>query len=181
MWTMAKIREGGQWLSNHYAANDYYCEGEKVVGQWLGKGAEVLGLSGREIEPQDPAFLAIFSGQTPSGQKLRQRQSEIMGYDFQCGCQKSVSILALLGGDQRLVVAHKEAVTEAYNALQSLACRQSRDENGSKHRIATGVLCAARFDHDSSRRWILSSIRTLQLPILRSTRTGNTMRSKRMT
>jgi len=148
---MAKIREGGQWLSNHYAANDYYCEGEKVVGQWVGKGAEMLGLSGQEIEPQDPAFLAIFSGQTPSGQKLTQRQSEIMGYDFQCGCQKSVSILALLGEDERLITAHKEAVSEAYSVLQSLACKQSRDENGNKHRITTGVLCAARFDHDSSR------------------------------
>ena len=160
MWTMAKIREGGQWLSNHYAANDYYCEGEKVVGQWLGKGAEVLGLSGREIEPQDPAFLAIFSGQTPSGQKLRQRQSEIMGYDFQCGCQKSVSILALLGGDERLIVAHKEAVTESYNALQCLACRQSRDENGSKHRISTGVLCAARFESQEYRTSFATNTRS---------------------
>ena len=32
VWTMGKMRDGAQWLSNHYAANDYYCEGEKVVG-----------------------------------------------------------------------------------------------------------------------------------------------------
>jgi conjugative relaxase-like TrwC/TraI family protein len=151
MWTMAKIREGAQWLSNHYATNDYYCEGEKVVGRWEGKGAEILGISGQEILPQDAAFLRIFSGQTPAGQKLTQRGSEIMGYDFQCGCQKSVSILALLGGDERLIAAHKQAVTEAFGALQSLACMQSRDENGSKRRITTGVLCAARFEHDTSR------------------------------
>ena len=29
---MAKMRDGAQWLSNHYAVNDYYCEEEKVVG-----------------------------------------------------------------------------------------------------------------------------------------------------
>jgi hypothetical protein len=25
VWTMGKMRDGAQWLSNHYAANDYYC------------------------------------------------------------------------------------------------------------------------------------------------------------
>ncbi len=39
VWTMGKMRDGAQWLSNHYAANDYYCEGEKVVGTWVSKGA----------------------------------------------------------------------------------------------------------------------------------------------
>ena len=44
VWTMGKMRDGAQWLSNHYAANDYYCEGEKVVGTWVGKGAEISGI-----------------------------------------------------------------------------------------------------------------------------------------
>jgi len=95
---MGKMRDGAQWLSNHYAANDYYCEGEKVVGTWVGKGAEIFGIEGRSIEPQDEAFLAIFSGKTPSGEKLKQRDSDIIGYDFQCSVQKSVSIMAILGG-----------------------------------------------------------------------------------
>ena len=75
VWTMGKMRDGAQWLSNHYAANDYYCENEKVVGTWVGKGAEIFGIEGRSIEPQDEAFLAIFSGKTPSGEKLKQRDS----------------------------------------------------------------------------------------------------------
>ena len=109
---MGKMRDGAQWLSNHYAANDYYCEGEKVVGTWVGKGAEILRIEGRSIEPQDEAFLAIFSGKTPSAEKLKQRDSDIIGYDFQCSAQKSVSIMALLGGDERLFEAHRAAVTE---------------------------------------------------------------------
>src|SRR5215472_9538113 len=55
VWTMAKMRDGAQWLSNHYAANDYYCEGEHVVGSWAGKGAEMLGLASQQIEPQNEA------------------------------------------------------------------------------------------------------------------------------
>ena len=148
---MGKMRDGAQWLSNHYAANDYYCENEKVVGTWVGKCAEILGIEGRSIEPQDEAFLAIFSGKTPSGEKLKQRESDIIGYDFQCSAQKSVSIMAILGGDDRLFEAHRAAVTEGYQALETLACVQGRDEQGSKRRTTTGVLCSARFEHDTSR------------------------------
>ena len=85
------MRDGAQWLSNHYAANDYYCEDEKGVGAWVGRGAESFGIAGAAIQPQDPAFLRIFSGLTPDGQKLKPQASEIIGYDFQCSAQKSVS------------------------------------------------------------------------------------------
>src|SRR5215469_3406235 len=148
---MGKMRDGAQWLSNHYAANDYYCEGEHVVGSWVGRGAEALGILGQSIEPQNPAFLRIFSGRTPSGEKLKQRDSDIIGYDFQCSAQKSVSIMAKLGGDDRLFEAHRAAVTQSYQALETLACVQGRDEQGNKRRTTTGVLCSARFEHDTSR------------------------------
>src|SRR5258708_6556863 len=148
---MGKMRDGAQWLSNHYAANDYYCEGEHVVGSWVGRGAEALGILGQSIEPQNAAFLRIFSGHTPSGEKLKQRESDIIGYDFQCSAQKSVSIMAKLGGDDRLFDAHRAAVTEAYQALETLACIQGRNEQGNKRRTTTGVLCSARFEHDTSR------------------------------
>ena len=72
------MRDGAQWLSNHYAANDYYCEGEHVVGSWVGRGAEALGILGQSIEPQNAAFLRIFSGQTPAGEDLKQRDSDII-------------------------------------------------------------------------------------------------------
>ncbi len=145
------MRDGAQWLSNHYAANDYYCEGEHVVGSWVGRGAEALGILGQSIEPQNAVFLRIFSGHTPSGEKLKQRESDIIGYDFQCSAQKSVSIMAKLGGDDRLFEAHHAAVTEAYQALETLACIQGRNEQGNKRRTTTGVLCSARFEHDTSR------------------------------
>jgi conjugative relaxase-like TrwC/TraI family protein len=151
VWTMAKMREGAQWLSNHYAANDYYCEGEHVVGSWAGKGAEFFGIVGQQIEPQNEAFLRLFSGQTPEGEKLKPHESEIIGYDFQCSAQKSVSIMAKLGGDYRLLEAHEQAVTEAYGKLESLACLKEGTLGIDRQRVTTGVLCSARFDHDTSR------------------------------
>jgi conjugative relaxase-like TrwC/TraI family protein len=148
---MGKMRDGAQWLSNHYAANDYYCEGEHVVGSWVGRGAEALGILGQSIEPQNAAFLRIFSGRTPTEEKLKQRNSDIIGYDFQCSAQKSVSIMAILGADERLFEAHRAAVKQSYQALETLACVQGRDEQKNKRRSTTGVLCSARFDHDTSR------------------------------
>ncbi|MDX6462817.1 MAG: hypothetical protein QOE55_6514 [Acidobacteriaceae bacterium] len=145
------MRDGAQWLSNHYAANDYYCEGEHVVGFWAGKGAEFFGIAGQQIEPQNDAFLRLFSGQTPEGEKLKPHESEIIGYDFQCSAQKYVSIMAKLGGDDRLLEAHKQAVTEAYGKLESLACVKEGTLGIDRRRVTTGVLCSARFDHDTSR------------------------------
>src|SRR5215472_1098809 len=148
---MAKMRDGAQWLSNHYAANDYYCEGEHVVGSWAGKGAEVFGIAGQQIEPQNEAFLRLFSGQTPEGKKLKPHDSEIIGYDFQCSAQKSFSIMAILGGDERLLEAHKQAVSEAYAKLESLACVKEGTLGIDRQRVTTGMLCSARFEHDTSR------------------------------
>src|SRR6266481_4784222 len=59
--------------------------------------------------------------------------------------------MAILGGDERLFEAHRTAVTRAYEKLETLACVQGRDEQGNKRRVTTGVLCSARFEHDTSR------------------------------
>ena len=62
MFTSAKIRNGSTYLANHLSANDYYAKGERVKGEWVGKGAESLGLSG-EVRPED--FEALRINQRP--------------------------------------------------------------------------------------------------------------------
>ena len=51
MFTRAKIYNGGTYLKNHLRANDYYSKGERVSGEWVGIGAEKLGLRG-EVTPE---------------------------------------------------------------------------------------------------------------------------------
>lgn len=150
MWTMAKMRSGARWLNNHYAANDYYSEKERVVGEWRGRASERIGVAGCSIQGEDPAFLALFAGRTPGGEKLKQRESKIIGYDFQCSAQKSVSIMAMVGGDERLIEAHRQAVREAFTELESLAAMQT-GQGAAKHRVTTANVCAAVFEHDTSR------------------------------
>jgi len=76
--------------------------------------------------------------------------NRIAFYDFQCGCSKSVSIMALVGNDDRLRIAHEEAVVIAFQELELLAARRV-DFIGKKHLKFTGNIAAAIFQHDSSR------------------------------
>ena len=74
MFTSAKIRNGSTYLANHLSANDYYAKGEKVTGQWIGKGAESLGLSG-EVSTTD--FEALRINQRPgTGERLTPRTKD---------------------------------------------------------------------------------------------------------
>jgi hypothetical protein len=48
MLTIRAMSDGKGYSSRHLEHNDYYSEGERVAGEWNGRGAELLGLSGRE-------------------------------------------------------------------------------------------------------------------------------------
>lgn len=147
---MAKIRDGSSYLGNHLSANDYYAEGEKVFGQWIGRGAVLLGLSGEVVPDQ---FEALRSNEKPDGSGSltpRNRMDRIAFFDFQCSAQKSVSLMALLGGDERLRVAHENAAKIAFQELERFAARQQNTRN-IRQSALTGNVCAAAFVHDASR------------------------------
>lgn len=156
MFTMAKLRDGSTYLANHLSANDYYSEKESVAGVWVGQGAERLGLAGREIGAHDEAFERLRSNRHPlTGRKLTARTGDgrIAFLDFQCSAPKSVSLLAVTFGDERLRQAHHDAVTVAFTELERFAARRVRDGAAawSEQTALTGNLCAARFEHDASR------------------------------
>jgi conjugative relaxase-like TrwC/TraI family protein len=71
-------------------------------------------------------------------------------FDFQCSAQKSVSLLAVLGGDKRLRTAHEEASRIALAELERFASRQ-RNTLLQRQSEITGNICAAAFTHDASR------------------------------
>jgi conjugative relaxase-like TrwC/TraI family protein len=153
MFTCAKIRNGSTYLSTHLSTNDYYAQGEQVVGVWLGKGAELLGIEGHSIGKEDSAFEALRLNQNADGSGQltpRNPQNSIRFYDFQCSAQKSVSILAVTLGDQRLLQAHDRATRCALAELEKFAAVQVR-QGGRKCRETTGNLSVAAFRHDASR------------------------------
>jgi conjugative relaxase-like TrwC/TraI family protein len=63
---------------------------------------------------------------------------------------KSVSIQAFLGGDERLLIAHETAVTEALRELEAHACHQT-GRGVNKRYVTSGAIAAAVFRHGESR------------------------------
>jgi conjugative relaxase-like TrwC/TraI family protein len=70
------------------------------------------------------------------------------GWDFQISADKAVSIVALVGGDRRLVKAHDAAVRVAVNAVER--CPQAWVKEG-RETERTGRIIAGIFPHESSR------------------------------
>lgn len=156
MFTLAKLRNGSTYLANHLTANDYYAEGEAVTGEWIGQGAELLGIRGEKITARNQAFDRLRRNLHPvTGKKLTARlgAGRIVYLDFQCSAPKSVSLLAVTFGDERLRQAHQDAVTVAFAELERFAARRVRGGGAawSEQTAITGNLCAARFEHDASR------------------------------
>lgn len=153
---MAKLRDGSTYLANHLSANDYYAEKESVTGVWVGQGAERLGLALRTIGAHDDAFERLRGNRHPlTGRKLTARTGDgrIVFLDFQCSAPKSVSLLGVTFGDERLRQAHRDAVSVAFAELEKFAARRVRAGTAawSEQTAITGNLCAARFEHDASR------------------------------
>ena len=161
MLTIRAMSDGKGYSARHLEHNDYYAEGERVVGEWHGRGAELLGLSG-SVKAED--FEAIRQGLDPrTNEFLRVRQSAdrtasdgttlAQGrslYDFTISAPKSISVMAILGEDARLVEAHRNAVREALNEMETKAATRIRQGNANGDRT-TGNLIVAVYHHDASR------------------------------
>src|SRR5438552_7877222 len=139
MLTIRAMSNGQGYAARHLVHRDYYAEGERVSGQWYGRGAEQLGLSGEVTETQ---FESIRQGLDPdTGAFLRPRhsadrldpegQTQSRGrhlYDFTISAPKSVSIMATVGQDDRLITAHERAVDEALQELEAWGAARVRTE-----------------------------------------------------
>jgi conjugative relaxase-like TrwC/TraI family protein len=71
-------------------------------------------------------------------------------YDFTISAPKSVSVLAIAGGDERLVDAHRTAVAEALKETEACAAGRVR-RGGANEDRATANMVLAVYHHDTSR------------------------------
>jgi conjugative relaxase-like TrwC/TraI family protein len=159
MLTARALSGGETYASRHLSANDYYAEGERIQGQWMGHGAELLGLKGEVTMEQ---FDAVRQGLHPETKEfLRPRQnvdrfdrdgerlsSARSLYDFTVSAPKSVSVQALV--DPRLREAHQQAVAEMTGEMERLAGARIRVDGADSNRV-TGNLVIAAYHHDTSR------------------------------
>jgi len=147
------LTDAEKYFDEHLAQNDYYAAGEIRPGQWVGAGAERLGLNNNVTREQ---FHALCENQNPeTGERLTQRSQKEgqrrVFYDFTCSAPKSVSVLAVTLDDPRLIEAHEEAARLAFRELETFAATRIRKQGVENRDRVTGNLVAAAFVHDSSR------------------------------
>jgi len=140
------------YFVEHLSQNDYYAAGELRPGLWIGTGAERLGLNHQVTREQ---FYALCENQHPqAGERLTLRQNEKdkrrVFFDFTCSPPKSVSVLAVVMDDQRLVEAHEDSAQIAFRELETFAATRVR-KSGNQRDRTTSNLVAAAFVHTSSR------------------------------
>ena len=152
MITATPIRDGQAYLRNHLSANDYYSESETVIGHWHGKAAKMLGLDGREVSNE--VFEQLRSNKNPlTGNRLTPRKPKVSFHDFVVSAPKSVSIAAMVGGDERILEAFDRCVEKTFQRLEAEACIRMRkgDAVKTEQMRRTGNAIAAIFRHDTSR------------------------------
>src|SRR5260370_30147037 len=167
MLIISKPLSAGQARSYHAeefsnAKENYYSEGERVTGEWHGRLAQEWGLRGEVREEQ---FHRLSEGQHPiTGEQLVRHQSareylnergekikameHRAGWDATFSAPKSVSLTALVGGDERVREAHRESVSVALDEIERYV--QARI-GGNVPAETTGKWIAAKFEHDSAR------------------------------
>ena len=138
------------FAKDDYHAGDYYAgEHQAEASAWGGKGARDLGLRG---EVTKDAFEKILNGELPGGERVGQVQNRQSGIDLTFSMPKSASVMAYVGGDQRILAAHMQAVKGAMRwAEKNFAEGRSYERTKSGEPSRTGNLVYALFQHDTSR------------------------------
>jgi conjugative relaxase-like TrwC/TraI family protein len=167
MVTLSKPISAGQAQTYHKeeftnAKENYYTDGSSVRGEWQGQLADRWGLTGEVGEEE---FKRLSEGQHPmTGEQLVRYQvareytnergvgvrsmEHRAGWDATFSAPKSVSLTALVGGDERVREAHRESVKTALDEMERYV--QARI-GGNIPAQTTGAWVVAKFDHDSSR------------------------------
>lgn len=136
--------------ATYYAQDNYYTADQaEGASAWAGEGAATLGLEGAVGAA---CFATILEGRLPDGSVIDARRGEHRpGWDLTMSVPKSVSILALVGGDARLIAAVREAATATLGWIERniIEARVSTVEG--QRAMRTGNVLAATFLHDVNR------------------------------
>ena len=149
MLSMANVRSASA-AASYFAADNYYAAADADrSGQWIGRGAEMLGLEER-VEAK--VFDALLRGELPDGTRVgNPGQPHRPGTDLTFSLPKSWSLLALVGGDRRIAEAYREAVVETLRWAERNAAQTRLTKNGAIRLVAADNLAVGLFQHDTNR------------------------------
>lgn len=148
MLSVQPLRSAQGAADYYHTAFEYY-SGDAQSMRWLGKGAEILGLSGK-VEKQD--MLNLLEGRLPNGQVLKNPKGEHRpGFDMTFTAPKSMSILIGLDADEKLLEIHDLAVERAIQRIEKEFAQTRIVIDGKVHYVNTDNLVVAAIRQPSSR------------------------------
>jgi conjugative relaxase-like TrwC/TraI family protein len=132
---------------------DYYSGRGEADGEWVGAGAEALGLHGPITEGELEALL-VEARHPRTGDSLRAvGGTSVQGFDLTFSAPKSVSVI-LAAGDENaraaVVRAHERAVRDALGYVEREAVQVRRGTGGAIKEHAGGLVAGA-YRHRTSR------------------------------
>ncbi len=163
--SIGKIASPSQGVG-YFERDGYYAREDaahREASAWAGKGAAALGLSG----PVDPErFRSVLEGEVPrigsgagqGGRRLGRKEldgsiTHRPGRDVTLSAPKSVSLMAMVGCDERIVEAHDKAVKATLGWIEknAIETRMRDPATGAMVRAGGQKMVAATFRHDTSR------------------------------
>ena len=154
MLSMSNLKNAQAAIS-YYENDNYYTKGDEEAKEqsgWFGKGAKALSLKG-EVSYDD--FTKVLEGKLPDGKELGRyvdgERQHAPGTDLTFSAPKSVSILAEVFDDKKLLDAHDKAVLKTLDYIEkNIAETRIYDGksavNQGEQKIVVGI-----FQHDTSR------------------------------
>jgi conjugative relaxase-like TrwC/TraI family protein len=142
-----------EYLKKDYslASNSYFTQGKQIEGHWSGQLAEEIGLTGTVTTE---AFDRLANGQNPfTGEQLIEHKETNTakaraGWDLTVNAPKTVSLAALVGGDHRILEAHRAANAAALEKMQEYVQQRMGGRNAA---VTTGKWIVASFEHNTAR------------------------------
>lgn len=140
------------YFRNELTQGDYYSQ--EIVGNWGGKAAEMLGLSGAVTQE---AFDALVDNIHPeesdhAGERLtaHNKANRRPGYDLTFSAPKALSVLYEYSQDERLLDAFRESVSDAMQSIEEEMHVRVRKDGRNEDR-KTSNLVYAEFVHFTAR------------------------------
>jgi conjugative relaxase-like TrwC/TraI family protein len=154
MLSITKVKSTAK-TTQYFAKDDYYASNDpnhQKFSNWYGEGAKELGLEGSVVAEE---FRNVLDGKLSNGQIIGvQKGLNVIhdpGRDLTFSAPKSVSIMALVYEDQRLIEAHGQAVKYALDEIEKNYFKTRFKKNGEITLEGTGKMVVAMFKHELSR------------------------------
>ena len=158
MLSIASVRSAGgaakYFTNDDFVSGEYYTDQDAGdVSQWGGEGIKGTLLENAGAVARD-TFESVLKGVAPGGERLEAKDNRRPGYDLTFSAPKSVSLMAYIAGDKRILGpegAHLKAVQQTMAWVEKNLAEGRKTVDGKTTPVATGNLVYALFQHDTSR------------------------------